>query len=196
MALRLHGYLPKDVVSKDLDILVCEVWEKLSIIIDDANLVLFSADQDMVFDTGKPMPEHPNGMIFELLDAGGKVLMSETYFSIGGGFISTLADIEQLVAPLKMKATNSTPYGFHSAEEMLEMSAKSGLSVAQMKRFNEKVFLSEEELNNGLDLIWDTMKKCIKRGLSTKGILPGGLNIPRRAKDLHQQLQKIPMILV
>ncbi|HID46590.1 MAG TPA: L-serine ammonia-lyase [Chromatiaceae bacterium] len=191
VALGLHGYLPKDAAAQDLDALVQKVWNKDSIEIENTPVAFFSANKGIVFDTGKPLAEHPNGMIFELLSETGSLLISETYFSIGGGFISKPAGMNQLVAPLEMKEVN-TLYGFNSAQSMLEMSADSGLSIAQMKRLNETVFISEKKLNHGLDLIWQSMKQCIERGLNTEGILPGGLNIPRRAKELHRQLQEQP----
>jgi L-serine dehydratase len=190
--LGLNNYLPKDVADQDLDTLVHHIWTNESIEIDDAHVALFSADKDIVFDTGEPLSEHPNGLIFELLDEKRKVLFSNTYFSIGGGFISTPEELKQLVAPLQMKAVNSTPYGFNSAQSMLDMSVDSGFSIAKMKRLNETVFISEQALDKGMDLIWQAMTKCIERGLMTEGVLPGGLNIPRRAKALHQQLQSQP----
>ncbi|PCK06968.1 MAG: L-serine ammonia-lyase [Alteromonadaceae bacterium] len=192
IALGLHGYLPKDVANYDLDSLVQKVWNDHSIKIDDTHLAKFSASNDIIFDTGAPLPEHPNGMIFELLGNDSEVLLSETYFSIGGGFINTSSEIGTLVAPLKMTAVASHPYGFDSAQLMMDMSADSGLSIAAMKRINEIEFISEQELDQGLDLIWQAMTRCIERGLSTDGTLPGGLNIPRRAKKLYQQLQEQP----
>ncbi|HIO91429.1 MAG TPA: L-serine ammonia-lyase [Leucothrix mucor] len=192
VVLGLNGYLPTDVASHDLDTLVQRTWEKQSIDIDNTHTALFSANKDIIFDLGSPLPEHSNGMIFELLDQKGKVLISETYFSIGGGFISKLEEINQLVAPLKMKALDSIPYAFDSAKLMLDMSDNCGLSVAEMKRYNETTLITEEVLNKGLDLIWQSMKLCIEKGLKTEGILPGGLDIPRRAKKLHQQLQEQP----
>jgi len=192
VALGLNNYLPKDVANVDLDTVVDRIWKNTSIDIDDRHSALFSASKDIIFDAGESLPEHPNGMIFELYDSKGKVLLSETYFSIGGGFISTLAEINQIVAPLEMKAINSFPYGFDSAQLMLTMATESGLSIAQMKRLNEVSLIEDQALNQGLDLIWQAMKQCIERGLNTEGTLPGGLNIQRRAKKLHQQLNEQP----
>jgi L-serine dehydratase len=154
--------------------------------------VAFSPTTDIVFDQGEPLPQHPNGMIFELIAQSGDILLSETYFSIGGGFISTLAEISQLVAPLKMESAASCPYPFDSARSMLQMSADSGLSIAAMKHTNETGFVSQHALENGLDNIWRAMRTCIGNGLDTEGILPGGLDLPRRAKNLHQQLLQNP----
>jgi len=192
VALGLNNYLPEDVAKEDLDTLIETIWERASIKITRNHAVKFTANKDIIFDSGKPLPEHPNGMIFELIDKNEETVLSETYFSIGGGFISTLADIKQSVAPLKMKSAESVPYAFDSVQRMMDMSTTSGLSVAEMKRRNEMIFMSEKSLNQGLDLIWDAMKRCIKNGLAAEGILPGGLNIPRRAKRLHEQLLKDP----
>jgi L-serine dehydratase len=192
VALGLNGYLPKDITDYDLDTLVRRIWNEKSIAINDSHLVNFTASKDIIFDTTGPLPEHPNGMIFNLLDRHEKVLVTETYFSIGGGFISTSAEIKKIVAPLKMKSVDSFPYAFDSANLMLKMSATSGLSIAQMKQANETVLISDKKLCQGLDLIWDAMQRCIQKGLSVEGILPGGLNIPRRAQALHQQLQQQP----
>lgn len=190
IVLGLNNHLPQDVAKQDMDTLVHDLWKRTSIKLDSTHSAMFRPDVDIIFDTGKPLPEHPNGMIFELLGEKNEVLISEVYFSIGGGFISTLHEIKQLVAPLKMKTVDSFPYGFDSAQRMLEMAADNDLSIADMKRANEAMLISNQDLNHGIDLIWDSMKLCIERGLDTEGILPGGLNIPRRAKELHQQLQE------
>ncbi len=192
VALGLHGYSPSDVADKNVDGILSDIRKIQSIFIEKTHTISFALDRDILFDQGKSLPEHPNGMIFELLDSSGEIVLSETCFSIGGGFISTLAEITKIVAPLGMSSALSCPYPFDSAKSMLEMSANSGLSIAEMKRVNELKNLSGEEINHGLDTIWQAMELCIKNGLNTQGVLPGGLNLPRRAKSLHEQLQEQP----
>jgi L-serine dehydratase len=192
ISLGLHGYAPAAVADLDVEALVASIWNSVSISIDDDHTVAFSPADDIVFDQGEPLPEHPNGMIFELIGPSGEILLSETCFSIGGGFISTLAEINQLVAPLKMESADSCPYPFDSARSMLQMSADSGLSIAEMKQVNEHEFISQAALDNGLDAIRDAMRICIENGLAAEGTLPGGLELPRRAKQLHQQLLQNP----
>ena len=188
ITLGLHGYSPAAVADEDVDALVERIWACDSIKLDDSKTIQFSPGQGIIFDKGKPLPEHPNGIILELISSSGDVLFTETYFSIGGGFVSTLAEINQVVAPLKMESSTACAYAFDSAASMLQMSNKSGLSIANMKRANEQEHISEAELNDGLDAIWSAMQKCIEKGLDTDGVLPGGLELPRRAKDLFQQL--------
>ena len=81
------------------------------------------------------------------------------------------------------------PHPFKSAAEMLEMSAGTGKAIAQMKRDNEESRMAPAHLDQGLTRIWEEMKTCMDRGLETGGILPGGLNVKRRAKDIHDKLQ-------
>src|SRR5690606_1149135 len=71
-------------------------------------------------------------------------------------------------------------------------SEQSGLSIADMKRANELVVMSETELNEGLDDIWHAMRACLERGLEAPGVLPGGLDLPRRAGALHEKLRNAP----
>ncbi len=190
--LGLHGYTAKDLAGLDVNALVAQLWRKATITADTTHTILFSPENDIIFDKGEPLPEHPNGMIFELFAQDKSVLLAETFFSIGGGFINTLDEIKQLVAPLKMKPVTSCPYPFDSAASMLEMSQKSALSIAQMKHLNEIEHLSEQDLYSGLDALWESMQTCIKNGLKTDGILPGGLHIKRRARQLHTQLEASP----
>ena len=192
VSMGLHGYSPDAVAGQDVEILVEKIWKQQSIEINKTQHIKFSPSEDIIFDKGESLPEHPNGMIFELLDHSMYALLEETYFSIGGGFISTLDEISDVVAPLKMESAASCPYPFDSARSMLDMSTDSNLTIADMKRLNELEHEPEDILKNGLDAIWKAMKLCVKNGLRAEGKLPGGLNIQRRAKNLYDQLQTAP----
>ena len=187
VTLGLHGYTPEQLTQMDVDKLSASLWLKSDLSLQ-GQTISFTADKDVIFDLGEPLPEHPNGMIFELLDASGKIELSETMFSIGGGFITPLADIGETVAPLAMEKLEACPFPFESAKEMLRMAADSGRSIAQMKRKNELKQLSDEQLAQGLDRVWEAMETCIHKGLHTQGVLPGVLQIPRRASSLYKQL--------
>jgi len=193
VALGLHGYLPTSLFDKDIAHLVKKIWKSDHIDIDKNHSIVFKPNDHIVFDKGEPLPEHPNGMIFELIGHDEEILFSETYFSIGGGFVSTLAEINQLQAPLKMEPSSSCTYPFDSANTMLQMSKDNNISIAQMKQVNELDHLSETTLIQGIDAIWQSMKICLEKGLEAEGQLPGGLDIPRRAKDLYQHSQNTPV---
>jgi len=192
VALGLHGHSPVSLAREDVNALTAKLWATDRLQLASGRDIGFSPEDDIVFDKSDPLPQHPNGMIFYLLDEEGKKILSETFFSIGGGFICTLAEINQLNAPLKMESAGSYPYPFDSAIGMLEMSQQSGLSIAEMKRANELTRMSAQELEQGLDSIWQAMCRCVEQGLTADGRLPGGLNIRRRAKDLYEQLQLHP----
>lgn len=188
--LGLNNFTPQELASEDVNQLIEVLSQRTAITFDDTTSMLFSPMDDVVFDKGEPLPEHPNGMIFQLMNAVGKTVLTETYFSIGGGFITTLADIKQVVAPIKVEPAQSCGYPFENANQMMRMSAQSGLSIAAMKRSNEQERVNPAQLDAGLDAIWDAMRTCIQKGLAAEGILPGGLKVKRRAKALYHQLQE------
>ncbi|MBZ9756579.1 L-serine ammonia-lyase [Mesorhizobium sp. ESP6-5] len=151
----------------------------------------FDPATDLVLDRKTPLTGHANGMAFYAYDAGGRLLLKRIYYSIGGGFVVSEEELQRM----KSKGSVTTegkkvPYPFKNAVEMLKMAAKSGLSIAEMKRVNEETQMSREALDTGLDAIWDAMKGCIDRGLSQDGIMPGGLKVRRRARQLHDKLQE------
>lgn len=143
-------------------------------------------EADLVIDRTTRLEAHPNGMHFALFDADGTPLLEETFFSIGGGFVKTQAEMDagELPAP----PAEDVPFPFATAQEMLEMGEASGLSIAEMKRRNECARLDGEAFSERLLHIWDVMDACIDRGLSATGELPGGLRVKRRARAINENL--------
>ncbi|SHG59948.1 L-serine dehydratase [Cognatiyoonia sediminum] len=145
----------------------------------------FDPAKDVIFDYDNILAGHANGMKLYATDAQGDVIIEETYYSIGGGFVLTAAELAD------GKDTDSgapVPFPFHTAAEMLEMAASSGKSIAEMKRANELSRMPNSDLDSGLSRIWQVMNDCIDRGLATEGILPGGLSVRRRAKGIYDAL--------
>ena len=153
-------------------------------------VLAFDPDADLVFDRGPPLPGHPNGLRFEAIDRDGISHLDQVYYSTGGGFIVTE---EELADAANAKAGGDAdaefPFPFDTAAAMLEMAGASGMSIAEMKRANERILLSDGELDSGLWTLWAAMSECMNRGLSTHGELPGGLCVRRRAGVLHEQLR-------
>ena len=147
----------------------------------------FDPERDLIFDYGPALPGHANGMILRATDAQGDVILEETYYSIGGGFVLTAAELAA-AGEGKKTARADVPYPFDTAAEMLRMARESGLSIAAMKRANELKFRSAAELDRGMERIWQVMNDCITRGMAGEGILPGGLKVRRRAKGIHDAL--------
>ncbi|MCV9940686.1 L-serine ammonia-lyase [Boseaceae bacterium BT-24-1] len=147
----------------------------------------FDPTVDIVFDYGPALPGHANGLVFAALDSKGVILLSETYYSIGGGFVVTAAERDKPKTVAVADAA-SWPYPFENAAAMLRMTRESGLSVAAMKRENELRLRSPVEVEDGVARIWSVMNSCIERGLNRDGELPGGLRVRRRASNIYQQL--------
>lgn len=155
-------------------------------------LYYFDPRTDLVLDKKVPLPGHANGMAFSAFASDGRLLLRRIYYSIGGGFVVSDEELQRMKSegPLREAGSQAFPYPFENAKQMLAMAAKSGLSVAQMKRANEERTMSREKLNEGLDAVWGAMSACIDRGLTQEGIMPGGLKVKRRARQLHDRLQE------
>lgn len=150
--------------------------------------IQFNDDTDLLFHMRQTLPRHPNAMRIQAFDANGDSLAQETYYSVGGGFVisETEATHGQAAGP---NLTASLPYEFNSAEELLTLGQASGLAIADIVRANELAWRSVDEVEQGLDRIWAVMEGCIERGIQAEGILPGGLNVRRRAGRLYHNLQ-------
>lgn len=122
-------------------------------------------------------------MVFSAYDRDGRLLLKRIYYSVGGGFVVTDTELEQMRAKKNAPGGTRVPYPFSTAKQMLEMAERSGLSIAQMKRANEESQRSQEELDRGLDRIWEAMRSCIERGLKVDGIM--ALSPPSRTLDFR-----------
>jgi len=145
----------------------------------------FDPREDLRFDFGPALPGHANGMILMATDPQGDVILQETYYSVGGGFVLTEAE---LAAGKDTAEGAQVPYPFKSAAEMLRMAETSGKTIAEMKRANELTRRTRAELDEGTARLWQVMNDCIERGMSAEGILPGGLGVKRRAKGIRDAL--------
>lgn len=183
--LGLAGFEPATYDNDKAEAALAEIHRTRTITPPGLGTLAFDPKTDMIFDFGPSLPGHANGMILRALDAQGDVILEETYYSIGGGFVLTATELAQGEAA---KSGPAVPYPFETAEQMLEMARKSGLSIAEMKRANELVFRSKAELDQGITRLWDVMDACIERGMKGEGILPGGLKVRRRAKGIHDAL--------
>jgi L-serine dehydratase len=154
---------------------------------EDACL-LFHRDQ--MFPPGAVM-SHPNGVRFTATGAGGDVLLEKTFFSIGGGFIAE-DGVQTDASPLMM--TSPLPYPFGSAEELLRIARREKLSISELVLRNECARCEDADsvavVRRKILRIWDVMRGCMQRGMTTEGILPGGLNVRRRARRLADRLQE------
>ncbi|MFD5600189.1 L-serine ammonia-lyase [Leucobacter sp. NPDC058333] len=133
------------------------------------------------------LPRHTNGMRFAAVDAAGEVIADETYFSVGGGFIVREGAEDVLRDALDSRAAVQ-PYPFTTAVELLRHANAAELTIAEVMLANECVQRSETEIRDGLAHIWDVMEACKNSALGRTGVLPGGLEVRRRAPEWHRRL--------
>lgn len=187
VTLGLCGQDPKTVDPDAMDALVADVEASGMVHPPGHGPYRFRPALDLLFDKRTALPGHPNGLQFAAFDTDGQLLLRRAYFSIGGGFVVSAEELEALKHASPAQA--DVPFPFAHARDMLAMAAASGLSIAAMKRANELATTSQVALDRGIDEVWGVMNACIDRGIAQSGILPGGLNVKRRAKAIFEQLE-------
>ncbi|MEZ9291166.1 L-serine ammonia-lyase [Vibrio lentus] len=144
----------------------------------------FNYQTDMLFHEDN-LPLHENGMMITAFDQSGNVIVDETYYSIGGGFIATADELQNGTKTQSVEVT----FPFSSADEMLAQADQNGMSLGGMILQNEAAFQSTDAVSEKADQIWRVMTRCMERGFETEGILDGGLNVTRRAPNLLKKLE-------
>ncbi len=144
----------------------------------------FDEKRDLLFRGDIVLPAHPNAMRFTAFDASGAILQQEVYYSVGGGFIEREGQ-----PPAASADAAPFPYPFATAAEMLAQGDAAGLPIWAMVLENEKTLRDEAEIRERIACIWSAMQECTARGLASDGLLPGGLNVRRRAPEMHRRLQ-------
>ncbi|HKW80403.1 MAG TPA: L-serine ammonia-lyase [Casimicrobiaceae bacterium] len=183
--LGLSGETPDRVDPDQVDAEVRRIRERRSIVLDGQHTIAFREEEHLRFRIDKTLPFHSNGMRFTALDAAGARIARKVYFSVGGGFIVAETEIGQLAdAPQRLRV----PYPFSSAAELLKQGDDAHKRIPEMMRINELALRSPDQVRSGLLERWAVMNDCIERGMRSDGVLPGGLNVRRRARGLHQAL--------
>ncbi len=183
--LGLAGFRADDYDAQRAEAALATIHTEKTVSPDGLPPLRFDPVNHLTFDYDRILPGHANGLILSATDAQGDVITTETYYSVGGGFVLTEAELE---AGADTDDGPPVPYPFKTAAEMLQMCADTGKSIAELKRANELSRIGAAELDAGLTRIWTVMNDCIERGLTTAGTLPGGLNVRRRAKGIHEAL--------
>ena len=182
----LEGQLP-DTVDPDFVTPRCtEIFDTKTININQQKIIPFNTNLHFIFNHETLLPYHSNGMCFKAFNIDGKIIKSEIYYSIGGGFILHESETQQE----KNKQQHACPYPFENTHELLNQCKTNNLTIAELMLENESSLRSESEVKERLLHIYDTMCESIKKGMHTGGILPGGLNVKRRAADLYQLILK------
>ena len=190
--LGLLGLEPETLNPAHADAQMDTVYQEKTLCLGGAHDIDFDPKTDIVFDYDTVPDLHPNGMKMAALDNRGQALFSQVYYSTGGGFIATR---EQLLKPLKddlVTGGPNVPYAFGSAAELLSYCADEKKQIHEIIYANEDAFRPRAQTEELLDNIADVMMDCIERGLSREGVLPGGLEVKRRAPSIWQKLMAAP----
>ena len=201
--LGLSGEAAATIDPSTIDSKLAAIRSSHSLKLNGTHTIPFNEPANLIFHRDQMFPpgaktQHPNGLRFTAFDASGSILSTATYFSIGGGFI--ISDGEEFTPA--SRAVNSpgpevatTPYPFRSAADLLTLAAQNHLAIWQLMLANECALRPgstnpESEVRSGIAHIWSVMQSCIDRGIATEGILPGGLNVRRRAPRLAARLRE------
>ncbi|QTP54078.1 L-serine ammonia-lyase [Billgrantia sulfidoxydans] len=160
-----------------------ELLEANTLMLDGRLAIPFLWARDMQWHE-ECLPYHPNAMTLIAHGHGGEQ-WHNTYYSIGGGFVVDEAQAERGELD---QDTTALPYDFNSAAELLALCRMHDMRISELMLENEKAWRSEAEVRDGLWQIWQAMRACVDAGLEHEGVLPGGLNVKRRAAALHRRL--------
>lgn len=178
----LAGELPETVTPENVTKLIKEVMSTGTLQLPARAPISFSFNDDLIFHYDKLLPKHSNGMRFSAYHQK-KTLLSEIYYSIGGGFIISEGSNQA------QSNAKEPPFPFTTSKQLLDYCVEEKCSIAKLMLENEKTWRSEEQIIEGLHNIYQAMRLCIKRGSETSGFLPGRLQVKRRAAELCQKLK-------
>jgi L-serine dehydratase len=187
VVLGLLGERPDEIDPADVAALVDGVIASKSLSRGPLKGTAFDFDKDILFDFDAPLAEHTNGILVVAYDGAGTPVLSDTYFSVGGGFVVTKTEFADFASA--GVEYPDVPYPFTNAGEMLRMGAAYNKTIAEMKFENEISQRDEADVRTRLDTIWSVMKDCMDRGIATDGLLPGGLKVKRRARQISDALE-------
>ena len=184
--LGLSGDAPDRIDPDQVEPKVRRIREQQSLRLDGRREVAFREKDDLRFRIDKTLAFHSNGMRFTALDAAGAIVARRIYFSVGGGFVVDEVEAQHVADTPKAQ---HIPFPFANAAELLEHGEQSKKRIPEMMRINEIALRSPDEVRLGLLERWRVMNDSIERGMGGEGLLPGGLNVRRRAKGLAESLR-------
>ncbi|MDP0563480.1 MAG: L-serine ammonia-lyase [Candidatus Endonucleobacter sp. (ex Gigantidas childressi)] len=184
--LGLLGKEPHTINPDDIPLLIETNRKSNQLKLADSHNISFIKDQHLIFHYDRTLPKHPNGITFEAKDKNNQILYQNNYYSVGGGFV--LSEDETSQSPNSNAQKKKMPHPFESAQDLLDIGDKTGLTIAEIVLANEQSLNNNRAIDDDLMNIWQTMDNCIHRGCRETGTLPGGLNVKRRAHHIYQSL--------
>lgn len=191
--LGLGGLLPDSIDPDTIESRIRQIREDASLLLNGEQRMAFKERSDILFLRNETLPFHANGARFLAFASDGEQIEERCYFSVGGGFVVSQEEADRSVDQPKLVVDPTRlEHPFSSGDELLAITVRTGLSIAQVMRRNEYAWRTDAELDASLDQIWDAMKACVARGCRTEGNLPGGLRVKRRAAELYRTLSTRP----
>ncbi len=193
IVLGLSGFAPDTVDPSSVRERVAAVWGKNTLSLMGTHDVQFGR-ASIAWSPKTTLPLHSNGMTFSAFSSKGELLDEDHFYSIGGGFFvdrDGLVTNNALAVPGAPDAVAPLPrYAFNSGNELMALCATHGLSIAQLALANETTWTPQADIKPRMLNIWRVMNASIERGMVTPGVLPGGLNVRRRAAAMREKLEK------
>jgi len=186
--LGLSGAEPDHVDPATIELRIKRIREDGSLNLLGTQPIRFNCEKDLVFRAERTLPRHPNAMRFSAYTGGNHELHAAIFYSVGGGFI--VADGEEGQEDFASVFDLGMTYPFKSASELLSQGKRHEKFIWEMVLENEMSFRPVEETKHCVLEFWKVMQDCTRRGLTTDGVLPGGLNVPRRAPRLYRLLSQ------
>ena len=184
--LGLLGERPETIDVESIDTWLADIDASETLKLGGEKSIRFGRTKAIVFHRRKTLPRHANAMSLHAYN-GETLLLSQTYYSIGGGFI--VRDDQWDVAKQEAKQiSNTVPFSFRTASQLLSLCKEQGLSISALMLRNEQALHPGKDIKTRLQELWMTMDACIERGIESEGILPGGLKVMRRAPSLYHRL--------
>ncbi len=196
--LGLAGYAPETVDIETVESILPTLASSNMLTLPSGTQVPLNIAEDVRFIPRTVLPYHVNALTITASDEDGTVILERTYYSVGGGFVMIQTNDDPHNPEVSSLATSQAgvgidipaPHPFASGVQLLAACDASGLSIAELVRSNEEAVRPRETVNAYLDRIADTMFDCVDAGTSAAGILPGGLDVPRRARALAGKLAR------
>ena len=179
--LGLSGDDPVTFDVNNIDAKIADIKAMNKIILGGRHEIDFNPSEDIEFLITESLPFHPNALSFLVTFNNGD-RFSETYYSVGGGFVQQEGENEGSKVQVEL------PFPVNTAKDLLHWCRKTGMSIHEVVMENETAWLPEQQTKEGLLNIWRVMKECIYRGCHTDGFLPGGLQVRRRASAVNKKL--------
>jgi L-serine dehydratase len=183
--LGLQGERPERIDPDRIEPALAEIRERLEIRLLGRHPVAFDEKADLLFRKREKLPHHPNGMRFEALDGDGRMLETREYYSVGGGFV---VNQDKAAEDLIVADATPLPYPYATGDDLLAQCSRNGLRIAGLMLANERCWRGEADIRAGLLAIHRAMHDCMERGFRQDGVLPGGLQVVRRAPRLFREL--------